>query len=132
MARILAIDYGEKRIGLAVSDPLKIIATALKTVSNNEIIEFLKNYFISEEVETIVIGLPSDQAHSYQAILTFKNKISEQFKDKNVVFEDEQFTSKLAFNSMLQSGVKKKQRRNKENIDKISACIILQNYMDKL
>lgn len=134
MARIMAIDYGSKRVGIAVTDNLQIISTGLKTVETKDIFSFLENYFKNEEVETIVVGLPkhldNTPAQAEAIILPFVKKLSEKFADKKIERYDERFTSKMAFQTMIDSGLKKMQRRNKALVDEISAVIILQSYME--
>ena len=133
MARIMAIDYGSKRVGIAVTDTLQIIATGLTTVHSKDLIEFLKKYLIKEEVECIVVGepkrlnnLPSDSA---RFIDPFVINLKRTFPNLKVERMDERFTSKMAFQTMIDSGLKKKDRQNKELVDEISATIILQSYM---
>jgi putative Holliday junction resolvase len=130
----MAIDYGSKRVGIAVTDNLQIISTGLKTVETKDIFKFLEEYFKKEEVETIVVGEPkhldNTPAQAEAIILPFVKKLSDKFKDKKVVRYDERFTSKMAFQTMIDSGLKKMQRRNKALIDEISAVIILQSYME--
>ncbi len=133
MARILAIDYGLKRTGLAVTDPLQIIATGLDTVETKELLPFLKNYFSEEEVEGIVIGEPKHldgtPTHLMPKIEALIKKINELFPDIKVDLQDERFTSADAKRIILQSGAKKKKRRDKALVDKISAVLILQEYL---
>ena len=135
MARILAIDYGTKRVGLAVTDPARIIATPLTTVHSQELIAFLKEYHEKEGIELFVVGLPKNLANSdtdlTEAVRNFVTRLKRVFPDKKVVTIDERFTSKIAFDAMLSGGMKKKERRNKENIDKISATIILQSFLEQ-
>ncbi len=135
MSRILAIDYGTKRTGLAVTDELQIIASALTTVATSELFNFLEDYFIKENVSKIVIGEPkqmnglaSESAiHVEEFVTKFKNK----FPKFTVIRIDERFTSKLAFQSMIDSGLKKKQRQNKATIDEVAATILLQDYLTR-
>ena len=128
MARVLAIDYGLKRTGLAVTDDMQIIASALDTVETDNIFEYLKSYSSKENIETFVIGEPKNldgtDTHNSQPVRNFKVKIEKQFPSIKIVMVDERFTSKIAFQSMIESGVKKNDRRKKENIDKLSATII--------
>lgn len=135
MGRILAIDYGTKRVGLAVTDPARIIATPLTTVHSQELMAFLKEYEENEGIELFVVGLPKNLANSdtdlTQAVRNFVTHLKRVFPDKRVVTIDERFTSKMAFEAMLSGGMKKKERRNKENIDKISATIILQSFLEQ-
>lgn len=136
MGRILAIDYGRKRIGIAVSDPLKIIASALDTVDNHRIWEFLHDYMSKENVELIVIGYPVQMNNKPSEIVSqidpFMKALNKKYPHLNVVKFDERFTSKMAFQTMIDAGTKKKDRRKKETLDKISATIILQSYMESI
>ena len=133
MARILAIDYGKKRTGIAVTDALQLIASGLTTIATNEVIDFLTNYFKNEEVALLVIGEPkqmnNEPSESEQLIVPFIETLSKQFPDMEIKRIDERFTSKMAFQTMVDSGLKKKQRQNKALIDEISATIILQSYL---
>ncbi len=136
MGRILAIDYGQKRVGLAVTDPLKMIAGGLDTVRTNEIFEFLNSYFKKEKVETLVLGYPKQMnnkdSESFKFVKQFETAFRRKYPEIPVVFEDERFTSMLASRAMFEGGMKKANRKKKENIDKISAVIILQSYMERL
>ena len=136
MDRIIGIDYGRKRVGVAVSDPLGIFASALETVQSAKIIEYLKKYAESENVVRFVVGYPvnMDGAPSEAAkdVDVFLKQIAKAFPDVPVTLEDERFTSVLAHRAMIDGGMKAKERRNKESVDKISAAIILQSYMDKM
>lgn len=133
MARILAIDYGGKRTGLAVTDPLCIIATGLETVPSHALMDFLKAYFQKEEVSEVVIGMPKNSDGSptdaTPLVEAAVKKFRKLFPDKKLFLHDERFTSKMALDTMIAAGTKKKDRRNKETIDKISATIILQSYL---
>lgn len=133
MARILAIDYGTKRVGLAVTDPNQIIAGGLTTVHSKDVIEYLKAYCIKENVICIVVGEPKTMANeaseSTRFIEPFVRKLKQTFPDIKIERMDERFTSKMAFQTMIDSGLKKMDRRNKELVDEISATIILQSYM---
>ncbi len=135
MARILALDYGTKRTGIAVTDELKMIASGLTTVSTEELMSYLETYFEAEEVELVLVGEPKQKDNSAsgseQYIQEFLKKFSEKFPQMKVERVDERFTSKLAFQSMIDSGLKKKKRRDKALIDEISATIILQTYLYK-
>ena len=135
MARVLALDYGVKRTGIAVTDPLKIIATPLDTIETNALIGFLKNYCATEQVETIVIGMPKDlynrDTHATGAVRKVIDVITNALPAIPIVQVDERFTSKMAFDTMLTGGVKKKARRDKSTIDKLSATIILQSYLEQ-
>jgi len=133
MGRILAIDYGQKRVGLAVTDPLKITANGLDTVAVHEIFNYLKQYMAKENVEKFVIGLPKqmngEDSASMQYIKPFVERLRKQFPETELVFVDERFTSVMAHNTMLEAGLKKKDRQNKALVDKIAATIILQTYL---
>jgi putative Holliday junction resolvase len=133
MGRILAIDYGTKRTGLAVTDPLRIIATALNTVETIELISFLKNYFQKELVDEAVIGLPRQLDNTDSATAPAVRKFIELFKSTFPAIPiqtiDERFTSSIAQRAMVDGGMKKKDRQVKGNIDKISATLILQDYL---
>ena len=133
MARILAIDFGKKRTGIAVTDELQIIASGLTTINADELLSFLKEYTSKEKVELILIGKPKQMdntdSESEVLIVPFMKKLEKllpQIPKKRI---DERFTSKMAFQTMIDSGMKKKQRRNKAMIDEISATIILQSYL---
>jgi putative holliday junction resolvase len=134
MSRIIAIDYGKKRTGIAVTDPLQIIATGLITVSTEELFDFLKKYIGSEEVESIVFGYPTrDDGTDSEPVPHIKKAIEKchkHFPDVPVYIQDESYTSKMAFQSMIDGGVKKMKRRDKTLIDKVSATIILQSFME--
>jgi putative Holliday junction resolvase len=136
MARILAIDYGKKRTGLAVTDPLQIIANGLTTVATQELIPFLKNYFASEPVELVLIGLPkslrNDDTHATPLVEAFIKNFPTHFPNMTLKTLDERFTSKMAFQTMIDSGLKKKDRQNKALVDEISAVILLQGYMSQI
>lgn len=134
MGRILALDYGRKRTGVAVSDPLQIIANGLTTVSSHELLDFLQNYTSKEQVELIVIGLPKqmsgEKSESMNYIEPFVRALKKRLPDMPVQFVDERFTSVLAHKAMLDGGLKKKDRQNKALVDEISATIILQSYLE--
>ena len=133
MARILSIDYGLKRTGIAVTDPLKIIATGLTTVSSKELITFLKDYFSREEVELIIIGEPKNwddsDTHATPLVEKFIKELQKNFPAIPVKKVDERYTSKMAKDSMLEMGLTKKKRRDKKLVDKIAATILLQEYL---
>ena len=135
MDRIIGIDYGRKRVGVAVSDPLGIFASALETVQTAKIIEYLKKYAENEKVVRFVVGYPMnmDGAPSEAAkdVDVFLKQLAKAFPEVPVTLEDERFTSVLAHRAMIDGGMKAKDRRDKESVDKISAAIILQSYMDK-
>lgn len=134
MGRILAIDYGRKRVGIAVTDPLKIIANGLTTVKSCDVLKFLSDYLSKETVELIVVGLPKTmnnvESDSMQYIKPFVEKLKKQYPNVPVEMYDERFTSVLAHKAMLEGGLKKKERQNKALVDEISATIILQSFME--
>ena len=133
MARILAIDYGQKRTGLAVTDNLQMIANGLATVETKDLEKFIADYVEKEEVSTIVMGKPTqmngEDSENMKRIEPFFNRLRKLYPDKKIVYYDERFTSVLAHQTMLQSGIGKKARQNKGLVDKISATIILEDYM---
>ena len=135
MGRILAFDFGEKRTGIAVTDELQIIASALTTVDTKKIFSFLTNYLKKETVELFIVGEPKQlnnkESESEKFIKPFILKLSQTFPKIPIKRVDERFTSKIAFQSMIDSGLKKKQRQNKALIDEISATIILQTYLQQ-
>ncbi|MBK6397213.1 MAG: Holliday junction resolvase RuvX [Bacteroidetes bacterium] len=134
MGRIMAIDYGTKRVGIAVTDPNKIIATALDTVHSKDIIEYLKKYFIAQEVELVVIGEPRQMDNTASEVTPqveqFVKAIKKAFPEMSIARFDERFTSKMAEQAIRMSGIKKMERRNKSLVDQTSAVIILQSYMN--
>lgn len=133
MPRILCIDYGLKRTGIAVTDPLKIIATGLTTVESKQLITFLKDYFSREQVELIVIGEPKNwdntDTHATPLVEKVIKDLEKKFPDKPIKKIDERYTSKMAKQAMIEMGMKKKQRRNKALVDEIAATIMLQEYL---
>ncbi len=133
MSRILAIDYGGKRTGIAVTDPLQIIATGLTTIESKELIPFLKTYLKQEEVELIIIGLPKNwdetDTHGTPLVEAAIKKIQKEFPSVPLKTVDERYTSKMAKDAMLEMGMKKKDRRVKGNVDVIAATIMLQEYL---
>jgi putative Holliday junction resolvase len=135
LARILCIDYGAKRTGLAVTDPMKIIAGGLITVDTKDLFPFLKKYFQQEIVERILVGEPKNlddsATHATPLVNQFIKKIQKEFPLIPIEKVDERYTSKMATHAMLQMGMKKKDRQNKKNIDKIAATIMLQEYLSK-
>ena|SRR5258708_22899367 len=134
MARILAIDYGMQRTGIAVTDPLRIIATALKTVDSGKLMDFLKLYFQNEPVDQLVVGMPkrlnNEDTNMTPQVRQLVDQLKKKFPDKPVALIDERFTSVIARQTMIHGGMKKKDRRIKANVDKISATLILQSYLD--
>jgi putative holliday junction resolvase len=133
MGRIMAIDYGRKRTGIAVTDELQLIANGLTTVASHDIFSFIRNYVQHEKVDAFVVGEPrqmnNQPSESLQFIIPFVNRLKKEYPDKTVEMVDERFTSKMAFQTMIDAGLKKKDRQNKELVDTISATIILQSYM---
>jgi len=136
LPRIISIDYGAKRTGLAVTDPLQIIATGLTTVESKQLIPFLKDYFAREEVELIIIGEPKNwddtDTHATPLVEKFIKQLQKNFPSIPIKKVDERYTSKMAKDAMLEMGLKKMQRRNKKLVDEIAATIMLQEYMQKI
>lgn len=136
MGRWMAIDYGQKRTGIAVTDPLKIIASSLATVNTHEIFSFLDSYLDKEKVELLVLGYPrqmnNKDSESFKYVKQFEIAFSRKYPGIKIVFEDERFTSSIAAKAMVEGGMKKSERKKKENLDKISAAIILQSYMQRI
>ena len=134
MSRILAIDYGKKRTGIAVTDPMQLIANGLTTVPTHELMDFLLGYLRQEKVERIVIGHPkqmnNEDSENMKRIVPFVNRLRKVLPDMPVELYDERFTSVLAHQAMLAGGLKKKDRQNKALVDEISATIILQSYLE--
>lgn len=134
MGRILAIDYGTKRVGLAVTDPLRIIASPLDTVHAKDVIQFLKHYDAQEGIDEIVLGMPKkldgSATNATAHVQQFHRQLRKQFPEKPVYLHDERFTSKIALDAMIAGGSNKKDRREKGNIDKVSAAVILQSYLE--
>ena len=135
MDRIVGMDYGRKRVGVAVSDPLGIFASALDTVHSAKIIDYLKKYAENENVVRFVVGYPVNMngapSEAAKDVDVFLKQLAKAFPDVPVTLEDERFTSVLAHKAMIAGGMKKQDRMNKESVDKISAAIILQSYMDR-
>lgn len=136
MGKIIAIDFGLKRTGLAITDELKMIAFGLETVESKNLMTYLKTLFQKEKIEKIVLGEPKrldgSDAHITQNVYLLKEALEKQFMNVPVVLHDERFTSKMAFDAMIAGGLKKKQRQDKAMIDKVSATIILQEYLGLL
>lgn len=136
MGRILCIDYGGKRTGLAVTDPLKIIATALTTVETPALFSYLKKYFLEEQVERILIGMPLNldetPTHATPLVIKAIEQLKKAFPNIPIEEIDERFTSKMAVRAMVDMGMKKKDRRIKGNVDRIAATIMLQEYLEQL
>jgi len=135
MGRIIAIDYGRKRTGIAVTDELQLIANGLTTVPSHELMAWLKAYIAREQVEGIVVGEPrqmnNEPSESLQYIIPFVNRLKKEFPGMNIEMVDERFSSKMAFQTMIDAGLKKKDRQRKELVDTISATIILQSYLER-
>ncbi|MFC0264232.1 Holliday junction resolvase RuvX [Fontibacter flavus] len=137
MGRILAIDLGTKRTGIAVTDSLKMLANPLETVETGKLIDFLQSYFQKEDVETIVLGYPKKldgrDNEMTPRVISLKDRLSKLFPEKKIVLVDERFTSKMAMQTMISMGSKKKDRKEKTgNLDKVSAAIILQSYLEQI
>jgi putative Holliday junction resolvase len=136
MGRILAIDYGQKRVGIAVTDPLQISANGLDTVLSHELFNYLRAYIQKEQVDTFVVGLPKqlngEDSDSMKLITPFVTGLQRAFPDIPVVMYDERFTSALAHQTLLSAGAKKKDRQNKALVDKIAATILLQSYLTSI
>ena len=136
MPRVLAIDYGAKRTGLAVTDPLGMIASPLEVVATHTLEDFLKAYFGREDVTKVVIGMPKNtdgsDTNATPLVKAFINRFRKVFSDKQLILHDERFTSKMALDAMIMGGMKKKARQEKGNIDKVSATIILQSYLESI
>ena len=134
MPRLLSIDYGKKRTGIAVSDPLQIIANGLTTVETSKLFDFLNDYLQKEPVSTIIVGLPKqmsgEMSENMRRIEPFVNRLRKLYPQIAVEYFDERFSSKMALQAMIEGGVKKKDRQNKALVDEISATIILQGYME--
>ena len=136
MGRILAFDYGTKRVGIAATDPLRIIANGLTTVHSKDIFVFVNTYIKTEKVDLFVVGEPkrlnNTQTQNTKYVTIFVNQLKKQFPSIPVVMVDERFTSKMAFQTMIVAGLKKKDRKDKELVDQISATIILQSYLEQI
>ena len=135
MARVLAIDYGTKRTGIAVTDTLQIIATGLTTVHTQTLFTFLEDYFKKEQVECVVIGNPkkldNTPSQNAQHVVGFTRKLQEKYPQLKIELLDERFTSGMAQQAIIDAGASKKQRQNKETVDMLSAVLLLQNYLEK-
>lgn len=135
MGRIVAIDYGNKRVGIAVTDPLQLIATPLDTVHAKDILAFLQAYVAREPVDAIVVGMPRTLENTptdvTAAVVGFVRKLKRELPGMAVFTHDERFTSRMAFQAMIAGGLKKKDRQNKATVDKVSATIILQSYLEQ-
>lgn len=135
MARLMGFDYGQKRVGIAVTDPDKMIASGLTTVGPHEVFSFIKDYINRETVEGFVVGEPktlrNEPSESAVFVKTFLNGLGNKFPDIPVFRTDERFTSKMAFQTMIDGGLKKKARQNKSTVDAVSAALILQSFMEQ-
>lgn len=136
MGRILCLDFGQKRTGIAVTDPLRIIANGLTTVDSKDVLTFLENYMKQEVVDVIVVGLPRQNDNTYsdswRFVEPFLRRLKAKFPEMPVEMQDERFTSKMAHQTMIDAGLKRKARQNKELVDTISAAIILKSYLDRV
>jgi putative holliday junction resolvase len=136
LGRIIGIDYGTKRVGVAVTDPMQMIASGLTTVGSHEILDFLGDYMQKEKVDAIVLGLPkkmnNTDSEALQYAKQFETAVKRRFPGLPVIWIDERFTSHLAMDAMIRGGMKKKDRQVKGNMDKLSAAIILQTYLEQL
>ncbi|MCP3660075.1 MAG: Holliday junction resolvase RuvX [Bacteroidetes bacterium] len=135
MRRLIGIDYGEKRVGIAITDPEKIISMPLETINQESIIQYLRDYILKENIEAFVVGWPINlngkENEMTSKVQNFINKLSQEFSDIEIYKQDERFTSKIAFDSIIKSGLKKKDRRNKSVIDKVSASLILRSFIER-
>lgn len=135
MGRVIGIDYGTKRVGLATTDPLQIIASPLETVRTHLIFQYLQEYCGKEDTEAFVVGMPrnldNSETHATKHVEGFVKKLKKTFPAHAIFLEDERFTSKQALDAMIEGGTSKKFRREKGNVDKVSATIILQSYLEK-
>ena len=133
MSKALGIDYGTKRVGLAITDELQIIATRLTSIHSKDLINFLNDFFDKNQVDTIVVGMPvrldGSKTNSTEAVVNFIAHLKRKFSDKNVVTIDERFTSKIASQTIAKSGMNKTKRQNKGLVDEVSAVILLQDYL---
>jgi putative Holliday junction resolvase len=136
LGRIIGIDYGTKRVGVAVTDPMQMIASGLTTVGAHEILDFLTEYMQKEKVDSIVLGHPKQMnntdSESLQYIKQFETALKRRFPGLPIIWVDERFTSMLAMDAMIRGGMKKKDRQVKGNLDKLSAAIILQTYLEQI
>ena len=135
MARLIAIDFGFKRTGLAVTDPEQMIATPLETINTDNLLKYLDNYFQKEAVEKIILGDPKkldgSSTHTTETVQKFYEQLKKRYPDKKVFLVDERFTTRMAMDTMIAGGTKKKDRRKKGALDKLSATIILQSFMEQ-
>ncbi len=135
MGRLLGIDYGTKRVGIAETDDLKIIASPLSTIHSKDIIQFISDYKSKYDLEAIVVGDPvglnNSNTHATNHVVQFVNRLKKNFPEMKIMMEDERFTSKMASQALIMGGVKKQKRQEKGTLDKVSATIILQSYLDR-
>ena len=133
MPRIIAIDFGLKRTGIAVTDEMKMIASPLETIDTHNLFPFLKDYFSRNNVEKIILGFPKDVDENAQIVIAIKKvftKLKKEFKDKEIILHDERYTSKISSYLIKSNNLKKKERSDKRLLDKVSACIILQSFLN--
>ena len=133
MPRIIAIDFGLKRTGIAVTDEMKMIASPLETIDTHNLFPFLKDYFSRNNVEKIILGFPKDVDENAQIVIAIKKvftKLKKEFKDKEIILHDERYTSKISSYLIKSNNLKKKERSDKRLLDRVSACIILQSFLN--
>jgi putative Holliday junction resolvase len=133
MSRIIAIDFGLKRTGIAVTDEMKMIASPLETIDTHNLFPFLKDYFSRNNVEKIILGFPKDVDENAQIVIAIKKvftKLKKEFKDKEIILHDERYTSKISSYLIKSNNLKKKERSDKRLLDRVSACIILQSFLN--
>ena len=133
MPRIVAIDFGLKRTGIAVTDEMKMIASPLETIDTHNLFPFLKDYFSKNNVEKIILGFPKDVDENTQIVVAIKKvfiKLKKEFKDKEIILHDERYTSKISSYLIKSNNLKKKERSDKRLLDRVSACIILQSFLN--
>jgi len=133
MSRIVAIDFGLKRTGIAVTDEMKMIASPLETIDTHNLFPFLKDYFSKNNVEKIILGFPKDVDENAQIVIAIKKvftKLKKEFKDKEIILHDERYTSKISSYLIKSNNLKKKERSDKRLLDRVSACIILQSFLN--
>lgn len=133
MSRIIAIDFGLKRTGIAVTDEMKMIASPLETIDTHNLFPFLKDYFSKNNVEKIILGFPKDVDENAQIVIAIKKvftKLKKEFKDKEIILHDERYTSKISSYLIKSNNLKKKERSDKRLLDRVSACIILQSFLN--
>ena len=133
MSRIIAIDFGLKRTGIAVTDEMKMIASPLETIDTHNLFPFLKDYFSKNNVEKIILGFPKDVDENAQIVIAIKKvftKLKKEFKDKEIILHDERYTSKISSYLIKSNNLKKKERSDKRLLDRVSACIILESFLN--